>query len=330
MSRLIVTDYTFPTLEVEQRRLGPLGIAVEGFKAGERAQLLSALPAADFVLTQFAKLDAEAIGRMEKARVIVRYGIGVDNVDLEAARERGIPVCNVPDYCVDEVADHTLALLLSATRRVVENANYVSDGNWGLPVPIEAMRCLKSMTVGVVGFGRIGREVASRLAPFKCRVLVSDPAARPAEVQKMGCELTGLENLLVNSDAVTLHCPSNPSTHHLINGDAIDAMKPGAIIVNVSRGNVIDTSALVESLKNGKISFAALDVLDPEPPPASHPVLGMKNVILHSHIASASDEAVLKLRSDAAAIVALARDGQALPNIVNGVVPTARRAVAVG
>lgn len=329
MSRLIVTDYTFPTLEVEQRRLTPLGIAVEGVKAGERAELLAKLPTADYVLTQFAKLDAEAIERMEKARVIVRYGIGVDNVDLEAARRRGIPVCNVPDYCIDEVADHTLALVLAATRRVVENANFVSGGKWGLPVAINDMRCLKSMTVGVVGFGRIGREVASRLMNFKCRLLVSDPVAKAADVEEAGCELTSLENLLVNSDVVTLHCPSIPATRHLINFDTLDAMKPGAILVNVARGNIVDTSAMFEALKSGKLGFAALDVFDPEPPAPDHPALAMKNVILHSHIASASDEAVLKLRSDAAAIVALACEGQPLPNIVNGVTDTARFAMAV-
>ncbi|BBO33720.1 C-terminal binding protein [Lacipirellula parvula] len=324
MSRLIVTDYTFPTLEVEQRRLTPLGIAVEGVKAGERAELLAKLPTADFVLTQFAKLDAEAIDRMEKARVIVRYGIGVDNVDLEAAKRRGIPVCNVPDYCIDEVADHTLALVLSATRRVVENANFVSGGKWGLPVPVTDMRCLKSMTVGVVGFGRIGREVASRLSNFKCRLLVSDPAAKAADVEEAGCELTSLENLLVNSDLVTLHCPAIPATRHLINFDTLDAMKPGAILVNVARGNIVDTSAMYEALKSGKLGFAALDVFDPEPPAPDHPALALKNVILHSHIASASDEAVLKLRSDAAAIVALCNEGQPLPNIVNGVTGPAR------
>jgi D-3-phosphoglycerate dehydrogenase / 2-oxoglutarate reductase len=329
MSRLIVTDYTFPTLDVENRRLTPLGIDVEGIKSGDRAELLAKLPHADFVLTQFAKLDAEAISQMDKARVIVRYGIGVDNVDIEAARTRGIPVCNVPDYCIDEVADHTLALMLSATRRVVENANYVSGGNWGLPVPVEAMRCLKSMTVGIVGFGRIGREVAARLAPFKCRILVADPAVTAAEVAEMGCELTQLENLLVSSDLVTLHCPSSSTTRHLLNFDTIDAMKPGAILVNVARGNVVETGVLVDALKSGKISFAALDVLDPEPPPKSHPLRGMKNVILHSHIASASGEAVLKLRNDAAGIVALAHEGRALPNIVNGVPSGGRSAMAV-
>ncbi|RIK79846.1 MAG: C-terminal binding protein [Planctomycetota bacterium] len=329
MSRLIVTDYTFPTLEVEQRRLAPLDVDVEGIKGGDRAELLAKLPAADFVLTQFARLDAEAIDRMEKARVIVRYGIGVDNVDLDAARNRGIPVCNVPDYCIDEVADHTLALVLSATRRVVENAGYVSAGNWGLAVPIDAMRCLKSMTVGVVGFGRIGREVVSRLAPFKCRILVNDPYVAPAEVEELGGEMTVLENLLVNSDIVTLHCPSNPATRHLINFDTIDAMKAGAILVNVARGNVVDSAAMVEALKGGKIGFAALDVFDPEPPPPAHPVRTLDNVILHSHIASASGEAVLKLRNDAAAIIALACEGRPLPNVVNGVTGPARVAMSV-
>jgi D-3-phosphoglycerate dehydrogenase len=327
MSRLIVTDYTFPTLEVEQRRLAPLGITVEGIKSGDRAELLEKLPTADFVLTQFARLDAEAIEQMKKARVIVRYGIGVDNVDLDAARERGIPVCNVPDYCIDEVADHTIALLLAATRRVVENANYVSGGKWGLPVPIDAMRCLKGMTVGVVGFGRIGREVASRVAPFKSRILVSDPGVSPDIIEEAGYEPSSLEGLLVNSDVVTLHCPAIPATRHLLNADAIDAMKPGAILINVARGNIVETSAMVEALKNGKISFAALDVLDPEPPPAGHPVLGMSNVILHSHIASASVDAVMKLRSDAASIVALAYEGRPLTNVVNGVISPAAAAL---
>jgi D-3-phosphoglycerate dehydrogenase len=327
MSRLIVTDYTFPSLEVEQRRLAPLGVTVEGIKTGERAELLAKLPTADYVLTQFARLDSDAIERMERARVIVRYGIGVDNVDLDAARERCIPVCNVPDYCIDEVADHTLALILAGTRRVVENATHVSRGKWGLPVSIDAMRCLKAMTVGIIGFGRIGREVAARLTPFKCRILVNDPGVSESEVEDTGCEATSLENLLVTSDVVTLHCPAIPATRGLLNADTIDAMKHGVIVVNVARGNIIDTQAMVDGLKNGKLSFAALDVLDPEPPPAGHPVLEMSNVILHSHIASASVDAVLKLRSDAASIIALACEGRSLPNVVNGVTTPVRKAV---
>lgn len=330
MSRLIVTDYTFPSLEVEQRRLGPIGVAVDGIKDGNREELLAKLPSADFVLTQFARLDAKAIERMEKAKVIVRYGIGVDNVDLKAARDREIPVCNVPDYCIDEVADHTLALILAATRRVVENANHVSRGAWGLSVPIEAMCCLKGMSVGIVGFGRIGREVAARLAPFKCRILVNDPGLDAAEIESAGYQAVTLEALLINSDVVTLHCPSIPATHHLVNADSIDAMKPGGILVNVARGDVVDAAALARGLRSGKIAFAALDVLDAEPPPADHPLVGLENCIIHSHIASASADAVLKLRNDAVAIVALAIEGRPLPNVVNGVGPQATTAAAAG
>ncbi|HMO83382.1 MAG TPA: C-terminal binding protein [Lacipirellulaceae bacterium] len=328
MSRLIVTDYTFPTLDVEVRRLAPLGITVEGIRPDDRAELLMKLPSADYVLTQFARLDADAIGCMEKAKVIVRYGIGVDNVDLDAARERQIPVCNVPDYCIDEVADHTVALILASTRRIVENANHVSRGHWGLPIAIEAMRCLKAMTVGIVGFGRIGREVAARLAPFKCRIVVSDPGVSAFDIEEAGCEPTSFENLLINSDVVTLHCPAIPSTQGLLNADAIDAMKPGSILVNVARGNIVDTAALVEGLRSGKIGFAALDVLDPEPPPAQHPLLEMSNVILNSHVASASSDAMLKLRNDAASIVALACEGRPLPNVVNGVKTPVRAVLA--
>lgn len=324
MSLLIVTDYTFPTLDVEERRLAPLGITVEGFSKCDRAALLARLSAADYVITQFARLDAEAIGLMSRAQVVVRYGIGVDNVDLQAAREQRIPVCNVPDYCIDEVADHTLALILAATRRVVDNALYGRDGKWGLAPPLEAMRCLKTLVVGVIGFGRIGREVAARLAPFKCRILVHDPAVDPLEIEAEGREPAAVDALLTKSDVITLHCPSTPATRRLINGDAIAAMKPGAILVNVARGDVVCTDSLLAGLRSGRISYAALDVLDVEPPPADHPLRSLSNVILHSHIASASAEAVLKLREGAASIVALAAQGRPLPNVVNGVSQRAR------
>jgi len=251
--------------------------------------------------------------------VIVRYGIGVDNVDLDAAKSKGIPVCNVPDYCIDEVADHTLALILAATRQVVANASYVAQGNWGLSIPIEAMHSLKTMTIGIVGFGRIGKEVAARLRPFKCRVLVFDPALSEADIRAAGCEPAELPTLLATCDLVTLHCPSNQATFHLINARSIEKMKAGAILINVARGTIVCTDDLVEALRTGKLSFAALDVLETEPPPEDHPLRTMANVILHSHLASASPASLNKLRHDAATIVALAAQEKPLPHIVNGV-----------
>ena len=169
---------------------------------------------------------------MQKCKVIVRYGIGVDNVDLKAAAAKGIPVCNVPDYCIDEVADTALAMILDLTRKITANAAKVKAGGWGLAVPLQALHVLKSMTVGVVGFGRIGREVAARLRAFKCKVLVYDPMIDEATVRAAGCTAATLPELLSSSDLVTLHCPSNPQTQYMINSQSISTMKPGVMLVN--------------------------------------------------------------------------------------------------
>ena len=172
MYRVLVTDSTFEALDIERAILEPLGCVVESRQCKSPAQLLEFVPSADFVITQFAPVNAAVIEAMARARLIVRYGIGVDNVDLDAARSHGIPVCNVPDYCIDEVADHTLAFILATTRQVVPHCLRLRDGRWGLEGPLEGMRTLRELTVGVVGCGRIGRAVIQRLLPFGCRVLV--------------------------------------------------------------------------------------------------------------------------------------------------------------
>ena len=217
---------------------------------------------------------------MQKARVIVRYGIGVDNVDLEAARKRNIPVCNVPDYCIDEVADHTLAFILSATRQVVPNTLHVRDGKWGLAGPLAGMRTLRDQVVGIVGFGRIGREVAMRLAPFKCRRLVHDPVVPAHAIIAAGCEPVEFTQLLDEADIVTLHCPSTPETRRLLNAKTIARLKHGAIVVNLARGDLIETRALVKALQSGHLGGAALNVCDPEPIPADSPLRQMQNVVV--------------------------------------------------
>lgn len=327
MPLVVITDYTFDSLDIERKVLEPFGLSVHGAQCRTQSELIDLVVAADFVITQFAPIDASVIAVMDDTKVIVRYGIGVDNIDLEAAKEKGIPVCNIPDYCVDEVADHTLGLILAATRQVVANANFVTQGNWGLAVPLHRMLCLKNLTIGIVGFGRIGREVAARLLPFKCRVQVYDPMAEMAAVQDLGCELVDLDSLLESSDLVTLHCPSNSATFHLIDANAIAKMKEGAILVNVARGSVVSTDDLLAALTSGKLSFAGLDVLESEPPAIDHPVRGMVNTIVHSHIASASAAAVAKLRTEAATIVAKAAQGEPLPSVVNGVDSHARAAI---
>lgn len=317
--KVVVTDYTFPTLEIEEGIVQAAGFELVGSQCKTPETLIPFVADADVVITQFAPVNANVIKAMRTARVIVRYGIGVDNVDLDTARASGIPVCNVPEFCIDEVADHTLAFILASTRQVLPNSQYVRDGKWGLAVPLASMKTLRDLTVGIVGFGRIGREVAARLKPFKCRRLVHDPVVPDSIARETGCESVPLDRLLAESDVVTLHCPATARSRRMLNDDSIGRMKPGAILVNLGRGELVETSALVAALQSGHLGGAAIDVCDPEPIPLESPLRSLPNVICASHIASASVKAVTTLRQTAAQIAVLALRGEPLPNIVNGV-----------
>jgi D-3-phosphoglycerate dehydrogenase len=316
---VVVTDYSFPDLEVETAILEPLGCTVIGAQCRTVEQVVAAVRDADFVLTQFAPITAEAIQAMNKAQSITRYGIGVDNVDLAAAHDRGIPVYNVPDYCIDEVADHTLGLILSLTRQIALLSSTVKAGKWGATPPLTSLRALKEMTTGVIGCGRIGREVIARLKGFKTHVLAYDPGFSAEQIAALGCEPVSLEGLFERSDLITLHCPSTPETRHLINANSLAQMKDGVLLVNVARGSIVDQQALIAALRSGKVRGAALDVMEKEPIEADSPLLGMDNVVLTSHIASASVPAAAALRSGVAESVARKLRGEPVPNCVNGV-----------
>jgi D-3-phosphoglycerate dehydrogenase len=320
MPKVLVTDHTFDRLDIEQRILEPTGGTLVVHQCKSVAQLLPLVVDADAVITQFSPVTAEVIAVMKNARVIVRYGIGVDNVDLQAAKEHGIPVCNVPEYCINEVADHTLALILAATRQVVPHCLRVRNGQWGLATPLTEMKALRDLAIGVVGFGRIGRQVVRRLVPFGAAIRVFDPAVTPKEIESAGAAAaTSLEELLPHSDLLTLHCPSTAQTRRMLNEQRIASMKRGSILVNVSRGDLVDTRALVAALQSGHLAGVALDVSDPEPIPADHPLLRMPNVIVSPHIASTSVRAVQTLREMAAGLVVKRLRGEPLPSVVNGV-----------
>jgi D-3-phosphoglycerate dehydrogenase / 2-oxoglutarate reductase len=324
MPKIAITDYTFPDLSLEEAVLRPEGIEVVSFKEKRStAEIAELVGDADAVIAQFAPVNAEVISAMTKAKAIVRYGIGYDNVDVAAARARGIPVCNIPDYCIDEVADHTLAFILAVTRQVVPNALDIRAGKWGIATPLTAMSSLKHLTVGIVGFGRIGREVVTRLLAFKARVLVFDPVVAADEIAKTGAVAAAtFDELLAQSDIVSPHCPSTPKTKQLFNSVVFAKMKTGSIFINVGRGDLADSNAITEALQSGHLGGAALDVFDPEPIPADHPIRTMPNVILAAHIASASPPAVKTLRETAARIALKAVLGGPLPNVVNGVTAT--------
>ncbi len=313
------TDWTFPDLALETEILRPTGCDVAARQCKTEAELKALCADADVVVTQFARLTPAVISGLARARAIVRYGIGVDNIDLEAAKAHAIPVCNVPDYCIHEVADHTLALMLALTRQIVPHNSRVHGGQWGLATPLSAFCALRERTVGVVGFGRIGREVVKRLLAFQCRVLVFDPVVTAATIAASGAEPASLESLLSDSDIVTLHCPSNAQTRRLISAEALQQLKPGALIVNVARGDLIDSTALIAALTSARLAGAGLDVFDPEPIPPEHPILKLPNVVLAPHAASCSDSAVTLLRKTVAELAAEALRGGTPRNVVNGV-----------
>ncbi len=320
MAKVLVTDHWYDNLDVERAIVEPAGGVIDERQCKAADQLVPLVGDADVVLSQFSLVDARFIAAMLRVRVIVRYGIGVDNIDIEAARQRAIPVCNVPDYCIDEVADHTLAFILAVTRQVVTHAVHLRAGQWGQATPDAGLRTLKDLGVGVVGFGRIGRAVVQRLRAFGGPVRVFDPIAPRSDIEAAGATAAGsLAELLPSCDVLTLHCPATPQNRYMIDERTLALMKPGAILINLARGTLVVTDALVRALQSGRLAAAALDVCDPEPIPPAHPLRIMPNVILAPHIASISATAVKRLRETVAHIAAAALRGEKLVNIVNGV-----------
>ena len=318
MSKAVITDYTFPDLSIETQILEAADLEVVSGQCKTPQDLISLTASADYVITQFAPIDADVIKSMSNCKVIVRYGIGYDNVDCETAKKKGIPVCNIPTYCIDEVADHTLSFILSMTRQLLANAKYVQNGKWGLGTDLSKMRGLYDSTVGIIGLGRIGQAVAKRLQGFGCRLMAYDPVVNSTQAASISCQLVDLDYLLSNSDIITLHCPSLPTTKNIINHSTLLKMKKGSLLINAGRGDLICADALTEALITGHLAGAAIDVFSTEPVPNDSPLLDMDNVLITSHIASASPQSAKTLRETAAQIVVISSKGESLPNIVNG------------
>ncbi|MEC8841429.1 MAG: C-terminal binding protein [Candidatus Poribacteria bacterium] len=318
MSKAVITDYTFPDLSIETQILEAAGLEVVSGQCKTPQDLIVLTASSDYVITQFAPIDADVIKSMSNCKVIVRYGIGYDNVDCETAKKKGIPVCNIPTYCIDEVADHTLSFILSMTRQLLANAKYVQNGKWGLGTDLSKMRGLYDSTVGIIGLGRIGQAVAKRLQGFGCRLIAYDPVVNSTQAASISCQLVDLDYLLSNSDIITLHCPSLPTTKNIINNSTLLKMKKGSLLINAGRGDLICAQALTEALITGHLAGAAIDVFSTEPVPNDSPLLDMDNVLITSHIASASPQSAKMLRETAAQIVVISSKGESLPNIVNG------------
>jgi glyoxylate reductase len=235
------------------------------------------------------RIDGSVLDQHPSLRVISNFAVGYDNIDVPAASERGVLVCNTPDVLTSATADHTWALLLAAARRIPESIAYVRDGKWKTWGPMLLLgREVSGATIGIVGLGRIGKEVAKRARGFDMRVIAFDPFEDLEFARDHQVTYVPLEQLLVESDFVTLHVALTPDSHHLIGASELGRMKPTAILVNASRGPVVDTDALVDALRSGSILGAALDVTDPEPLAADHPLVNMTNCIVVPHTASAT------------------------------------------
>jgi D-3-phosphoglycerate dehydrogenase / 2-oxoglutarate reductase len=314
-AKVVLTDYVWESVQLEREILDGLGELVP-LQTKRPEEFLSEAKDCEALLNTYAgPITAENMAYMPKCKIIARYGIGVDTIDLAAATEAGIIVTNNPTYCIDEVAEHTMALLLSSARKIAFYDRAIRSGVWAVP-PGKPMHRLSGSTLGLVGFGNISRQVAVRAAAFGMRVLFYDPHVSQGQHAVPGTKVE-LPQLLKESDYVSLHAPLMPATRHMMNDEAFAAMKPSAVVVNCGRGPLIDTEALVRALDMKKIAGCALDTTDPEPLPNPHALRDRENVIITPHAAWYSEQGMIGLQTGAPNEVRRVLRGEWPVNVVN-------------
>lgn len=310
-----VCDSVFPNLDGARGVVGKIGAELRLAKEPTPEAILEVTRDADGVLVTYAKLTGDMVRQMKKCRIIARFGIGVDNVDLEAATAAGIVVTKVPDYCIDEVSDHAMAMLLAVVRKIPFCNARAQAGRWEMKEAVPIHR-LRGKMLGLVGFGRIPQLVAPKAQAFGIQVAAFDPYI-PAEVmKKAGVKPVDFAELLRISDYISIHTPLMPETTRLFRAETLRQMKPGAYLVNTARGPIVDEADLARALDAGQLAGAALDVLQSEPPTNS-PLLGRDNVILTPHTGFYSVESLEDLQNKAAEEVVRVLSGQAPRNPVN-------------
>jgi D-3-phosphoglycerate dehydrogenase / 2-oxoglutarate reductase len=289
--KVVITDCDHPDGEAEQRIFGQAGLEVELASCRTEGEVIAAGRDAVALLTQYAPVTAGVLARLPECRAVGRYGTGMDNIDSAAARARGVALVSVPDYSREEVANHTIALILALVRGVIRLDAAVHDGRWDFRGAGQLKRA-SAQQLGVVGLGRIGGAVASRAQALGFAVAGYDAAAHDVD----GVSMLPLAELLATSDVISLHVPLSLSTWHLLDDAAFALMKRGAVLVNTSRGGLVDPLALVRALDSGRLAGAALDVLDPEPPAADEPLLRDERIIVTPHAAFYSEESLAELK----------------------------------
>ncbi len=315
--RVLVTDYAWADLAVEKNVLEEIGVELVAAPDGNEETLARLAAGVSGIMTCWAQTTRRVIqAALPDLKVVTRYGVGLDNIDVAYATAQKIPVAYVPDYCMVDVAEHAMALLLALSRKVARFDRTVREDVWDLQACLPLNR-LTGRTLGLIGFGRIAREVADRAAAFGLRVLTTAPSLTPGTTAAGGVEAVTLDVLFETADYVSIHCPSSETTRGLIDADALRKMKPTACLINTSRGDIVDETALADALAGDEIAGAALDVRAKEPPGEGDRLIGMPQVIHTPHAAFYSAESLIELRERAAVETRRVLQGDDPENLVN-------------
>lgn len=296
--KIVITDHDYMDFTEEQALFKSVGAELVIAQCKTEAEVIEVSQGAIGLINSDLPITRKIIESIPSLKVIAKYGIGVDQIDLEAANEQQVYVANVPDYCQEDVADHALALIMTLTQKITILNHQVKKGNWSFSTAAPLHR-LHTQTVGLISYGGIARILSRKLQAIGFNVIAYDPYLKDAQ-ESLDVELVSLENLMKRSDVISVHAPLVKETHHLINGELLRLAKPNAIIVNAGRGAVINEADLIEALKNGTIAAAGLDVLEQEPIDPEHPLLKMDQVLLTPHVAFYSEESMQELKEKTA------------------------------
>jgi D-3-phosphoglycerate dehydrogenase len=293
--KILITDYEFASLAPEREVIEQLGAELITAQCRTEDEVIEAAREVDGIINQYAPISRRVIENLEKCKVISRYGIGVDTIDLDAATENGIIVGNVTDYCIDEVSDHAFALLISSARKVTQLNKAVKQGTWDYKIGVPIFR-LRNRVLGLVGLGKIPQSLAQKSQVFGLQVIAYDPYVSAELAEELGIELVELNQLCTQADYISVHAPLMDSTRGMISDEQFNHMKKEAFIINTARGPVIDEKALIRALREGKIAGAGLDVLENEPIAEDSPLLKMDQVVINPHVAWYSEESQIELK----------------------------------
>ena len=314
--KVVITDYYYESIHQEAAVMAEIGAELLDYHCQTEDEVIAVAADCDALICQFAPITRKVIESLEKCKVIVRYAIGVDNIDVAAAEEHGIYVCNVPDYGIDEVSNHAIALLLDCAKKLTYLAGQVKQGNCSYTI-VKPLFRMEGKTLGLMGFGRIPRLVAKKMAGFGVHIIAYDPMMNEELARELGVTPVSFDQLLRESDYLSVHCPLTADTHHLFNEAAFRAMKPTAIFINTARGAVVNEEDLIHALEQGEIAMAGIDVTETEPIPVDHRLLKLDNAVVTPHAAWYSEEAVQSLQLKAAQEAARVLKGQPPLNPVN-------------